>query len=523
MIFAGFHPHRYKLCSDGLVVEEEQLECLKEGPLEVSDCQPYRYLNKSFSIVSEWDLSQCTSPWFSAEVASSIFFFGFLVGVWLFGWLSDRLGRRTALCVAAALLQLGGLLICVSPSSFVYCMLRAVIGVGVGGQSIAGYVLAAELVSADYRQLVTLWGSMSFLICCLLLCIAVIFTPPSWRSLSFVASIPSLFLLLVWFTKYNIESPRWYATKGRMDEAQTVWQLIASVNSGSNGTVRSIHQTLPTLPRLERTKALEGGDREGLLDVVYTMPFQMWLAVMISMWFACSTLYYGGSLYLGRDAEHSNDGSDTEGLRTLAVTTIWCFLWEAVVTAASLVLADRLGRKAVTVGGLLVSGALCLVGYAVYFIPFLMVISHYAAVSARISSSTSFTVIYLYTAELFPTSVRGVTTGVSSVGARIAGILAPLVIKLDYYWPASPLMLFGLVGIASGLAGLLLPETLKRPLRNTLREESGLTISPRKSSHIAELQEVVGRPCMPVMDLCFEDKLSQMTTRDEDSRLSDRQ
>eukprot|EP00922_Rhytidocystis_sp_ex-Travisia-forbesii_P037789 GHVS01056293.1.p1 GENE.GHVS01056293.1~~GHVS01056293.1.p1 ORF type:complete len:387 (-),score=47.52 GHVS01056293.1:269-1429(-) len=386
MIFAGFHPHRYKLCSDGLVVEEEQLECLKEGPLEVSDCQPYRYLNKSFSIVSEWDLSQCTSPWFSAEVASSIFFFGYMLGVSSFGWIADKAGRRPSLMISCLLLQMAGPFLCFSHSSFVYCMLRAVVGMGVGGSSAGVYVMLVEIVPANYRQVMTMCNSFFFRIGCSLVSLAVLspFTPPSWRSLSFVASIPSLFLLLVWFTKYNIESPRWYATKGRMEEAQAVWQLIASVNrGGTNGTVRSIHQTLPSLPPLERTKALEGGDREGLLDVVYTMPFQMWLAVMISMWFACSTLYYGGSLYLGRDAEHSNDGSDTEGLRTLAVTTIWCFLWEAVVTAASLVLADRLGRKAVTVGGLLVSGALCLVGYAVYFIPFLMVISHYAAVSAR--------------------------------------------------------------------------------------------------------------------------------------------
>eukprot|EP00922_Rhytidocystis_sp_ex-Travisia-forbesii_P037790 GHVS01056294.1.p1 GENE.GHVS01056294.1~~GHVS01056294.1.p1 ORF type:complete len:562 (-),score=70.48 GHVS01056294.1:273-1958(-) len=496
MIFAGFHPHRYKLCSDGLVVEEEQLECLKEGPLEVSDCQPYRYLNKSFSIVSEWDLSQCTSPWFSAEVASSIFFFGFLVGVWLFGWLSDRLGRRTALCVAAALLQLGGLLICVSPSSFVYCMLRAVIGVGVGGQSIAGYVLAAELVSADYRQLVTLWGSMSFLICCLLLCIAVIFTPPSWRSLSFVASIPSLFLLLVWFTKYNIESPRWYATKGRMDEAQTVWQLIASVNSGSNGTVRSIHQTLPTLPPLERTKALEGGDREGLLDVVYTMPFQMWLAVMISMWFAISALSYGGALYVGKTAEQWKGGSEVEGIHRLAVTNLWCFAFEAVVVVVALTLADRIGRKRVTVGGLMAGGISCIIGFLMNALPF-EALSRQTASVGRVFAAASFTAAHLYTAELFPTSVRGITGGVSNMGARIAGISAPLLVKLGDYWSAAPLLLFGLLGVASGLAGLLLPETLNRPIRNSLREESAriseAEMIARRMSDPSEEIEVVGR------------------------------
>eukprot|EP00922_Rhytidocystis_sp_ex-Travisia-forbesii_P037792 GHVS01056296.1.p1 GENE.GHVS01056296.1~~GHVS01056296.1.p1 ORF type:complete len:610 (-),score=71.80 GHVS01056296.1:139-1968(-) len=497
MIFAGFHPHRYKLCSDVVGPSEQQLECLKEGPLEVSDCQPYRYLNKSFSIVSEWDLSQCTSPWFSAEVASSIFFFGFLVGVWLFGWISDKLGRRTALCVSCALLQIGGLLICVSPSSLLYCMLRAVIGVGVGGQSIAGYVLAAELVSADYRQLVTLWGSMSFLISSLILCIAVVFTPSSWRSLSFVASIPSIVLLFVWFTKYSIESPRWYATKGRMDEAQAVWQLIASVNrGGTNGTVRSIHQTLPSLPPLERTKALEGGDREGLLDVVYTMPFQMWLAVMISMWFAMSTLYYGGALYVGKTAEQWKGGSEIEGINRLAVTNLWCFAFEAVVVVVALTLADRIGRKRVTVGGLIAGGTSCTIGFLMNALPF-EALSRHAASVGRVFAAASFTVAHLYTAELFPTSVRGITVGVSNMGARIAGISAPLLVKLGDYWSAAPLLLFGLLGLASGLAGLLLPETLNRPIRNSLREESAriseAEMIARRMSDPSEDIEVVGR------------------------------
>eukprot|EP00922_Rhytidocystis_sp_ex-Travisia-forbesii_P037788 GHVS01056292.1.p1 GENE.GHVS01056292.1~~GHVS01056292.1.p1 ORF type:complete len:608 (-),score=72.98 GHVS01056292.1:273-2096(-) len=499
MIFAGFHPHRYKLCSDGLVVEEEQLECLKEGPLEVSDCQPYRYLNKSFSIVSEWDLSQCTSPWFSAEVASSIFFFGYMLGVSSFGWIADKAGRRPSLMISCLLLQMAGPFLCFSHSSFVYCMLRAVVGMGVGGSSAGVYVMLVEIVPANYRQVMTMCNSFFFRIGCSLVSLAVLspFTPPSWRSLSFVASIPSLFLLLVWFTKYNIESPRWYATKGRMEEAQAVWQLIASVNrGGTNGTVRSIHQTLPSLPPLERTKALEGGDREGLLDVVYTMPFQMWLAVMISMWFAMSTLYYGGALYVGKTAEQWKGGSEVEGIHRLAVTNLWCFAFEAVVVVVALTLADRIGRKRVTVGGLMAGGISCIIGFLMNALPF-EALSRQTASVGRVFAAASFTAAHLYTAELFPTSVRGITGGVSNMGARIAGISAPLLVKLGDYWSAAPLLLFGLLGVASGLAGLLLPETLNRPIRNSLREESAriseAEMIARRMSDPSEEIEVVGR------------------------------
>ena len=42
----------------------------------------------------------------------------------------------------------------------------------------------------------------------------------------------------------------------------------------------------------------------------------------------------------------------------------------------------------------------------------------------------SFGFVYLYTAELFPTQVRNLGVGVTSIGARIGGILAPMVLLL---------------------------------------------------------------------------------------------
>eukprot|EP00922_Rhytidocystis_sp_ex-Travisia-forbesii_P026151 GHVS01038311.1.p1 GENE.GHVS01038311.1~~GHVS01038311.1.p1 ORF type:complete len:555 (+),score=132.32 GHVS01038311.1:465-2129(+) len=481
MVLAGYHPHRYKAC-EGLTGTEEE-ECMKEGPLDPSDCQPYRYLDPSFSIVSEFDLNDCSSSWLSAEVASSSFFLGCLIGVWFFGWLSDRCGRRCALISSSSLLQVGGLAACLSPSISSYCLLRGLVGIGAGGQSIAGFVLATELVSGHHRQLVTLWGSLSFLLSAVFTCVSVtVMAPVNWRLLSFVAAAPSLLLLAMWFTKYNIESPRWYASKGKLTQAQAVWQLIATVNRRSS-----------SLPPLERSTTAEAAG-EGLVDVITTRPFRMWLAVMLSMWFACSSLYYGGSLYLGKDAEHFSGVTDTEGIRLLAVTTIWCFVYEALVTVCSLAVVDRLGRKAITAGGLLFSSLVAVASYVAYCWPVVKALSQYLALAARVACSSSFTVLYLYTAELFPTSVRGVSTAVCSVGARFAGILVPLFVKLDDTWPTSPLLLFGIIGAASGLAGMLLPETSNRPLQSTLSEGRAFCLVSKSSRLGYHLADVVGRP-----------------------------
>ena len=44
--------------------------------------------------------------------------------------------------------------------------------------------------------------------------------------------------------------------------------------------------------------------------------------------------------------------------------------------------------------------------------------------------STSFLVIYVFTAELYPTPVRNVSVGAGSFFARIGGVIAPYVIEL---------------------------------------------------------------------------------------------
>ena len=52
------------------------------------------------------------------------------------------------------------------------------------------------------------------------------------------------------------------------------------------------------------------------------------------------------------------------------------------------------------------------------------------ALLGKFSVAGSFSVIYLYSAELFPTQVRNVALGVVTIGARLGGIMAPIVLMM---------------------------------------------------------------------------------------------
>ena len=52
---------------------------------------------------------------------------------------------------------------------------------------------------------------------------------------------------------------------------------------------------------------------------------------------------------------------------------------------------------------------------------------------AKFGISGQFGLVYVYTGELYPTSIRGIATGSCSAGGRIGGILSPEWVKKYYF------------------------------------------------------------------------------------------
>ena len=94
---------------------------------------------------------------------------------------------------------------------------------------------------------------------------------------------------------------------------------------------------------------------------------------------------------------------------------------------------------------------------------------HYLYFSGKMASSAVFQLIFLYTAELFPTLIRNTALGFSSTASGIGSVGAPFVIGLG---GIVPLIVMGGLAIIGGLTGIFLPETLGHPLPTTLAQVS---------------------------------------------------
>ena len=95
------------------------------------------------------------------------------------------------------------------------------------------------------------------------------------------------------------------------------------------------------------------------------------------------------------------------------------------------------------------------------------------SIIGRFAANCSYTILNLFSAEQFPTVVRGVGMGFCVVVSRLGTMLAPYLLLLGRYSPC----LFGVSALVSGLTALLLPETLGQPMPETLQDGEELTLS----------------------------------------------
>lgn len=118
---------------------------------------------------------------------------------------------------------------------------------------------------------------------------------------------------------------------------------------------------------------------------------------------------------------------------------------------------DRVGRKPICVFCFFITGICCIpAGY----VPgdFQTVL----ALLGKFGDAAAFALIFLYTAELFPTKIRSSVVGFCSMAARIGGIIAPQVVL---YLPTvttreTPMIIMGSFALIAAFLSILLPESL---------------------------------------------------------------
>ncbi|EAZ32093.1 hypothetical protein OsJ_16284 [Oryza sativa Japonica Group] len=410
---------------------------------------------RASSTVSQWGL--VCGERYKVGLVQAIFFAGCMIGAGVFGHLSDSfLGRKGSLQVVCVLNGVFGMLTAMAPNYWAYAALRLLTGFSAGSVGLCSFVLATEPVGPSRRGAA---GMSTFYFfsggIAALAGIAALF-PTSWRMLYVVTSLPSL-VFVVAVLPFVSESPRWYLVRRRADDAMRVVRAIAS----SNG------RSIPDDVSLKLDD--EGDDDNGagagkvvdssasasgsIIDVFRsrTTRFRLVLSVVINL--LASVVYYGLSL-------------NVVNLKTnLYVSVLVNSLAEMPAYLLTALLLDRFGRKPLAIGTMLLSGISCSAGSLIAGAGAMRVARLACGVVGIFGMAATYNLLFIYTAELFPTAVRNAALGCTSQASQMGAILAPLVVVLG---ERVPFALFGVSGLVGGFLVFCLPETKNKPMYDTM-------------------------------------------------------
>jgi putative MFS transporter len=358
-------------------------------------------------LVTEWQL---TPAWVGAILSAG--YVGQFIGAILFGWVAERIGRMPTLLITIVLFVSMDIACLFAWGGMSMLVFRFLQGIGTGGEVPVASAYINEFVGARKRGRFFLLYEVIFPVGLLFAGLAGYFLVPEfgWRALFIVGLVPAV--LMIPLRVLMPESPRWLASKGRLEKADKIVSMLEREAVKEN-------KPLPEpVVRPVDPKATARSDWRELFRGIYLKRTLMIWALWITVYMINNGLVtWLPTLY--------------QQVFKLPLQTSLLYGWvtSAVGVVASVVCAlyiDKVGRKR---------------WYAIAFllatVPFVILtalgattatqVVILAPIAYAILQTIAFS-LYLYSAEIYPTRLRAVGTGFGSAWLRAASSVGPLLV-----------------------------------------------------------------------------------------------
>ena len=330
---------------------------------------------------------------------------GSIIGVLVAGVLSDFLGRKKTMLIAALMFSVSAIGCAVCQGFTDLVIYRMIGGFGIGVVSVVSPIYISEVAPADKRgTLVSMYQlaiTVGFLLAYLMNYLVLkgadtsatdpslgsrMFNNEYWRGMLGYETLPDLlFLVLIFFIP---ESPRWLAVRGERKDNSEEWKALRE---------------------------------PGILLAVIVGAC---IAILGQFMGVNAVLYYGPTIF--KDA----------GFEDPLFSTILVGVVNMLTTVIALLIIDKAGRKQLVwwgVGGMI----LCLLMIGIYFLPaihlptgFMLVFFLLYVFCTAISISA---VVFVLLSEMYPNRVRGLAMSIAGfalwVGTYLIGQLTPWMLK----------------------------------------------------------------------------------------------
>ncbi|XP_046846878.1 solute carrier family 22 member 16-like [Xenia sp. Carnegie-2017] len=391
----------------------------------------WKFSDTFTSTVTEFEL--VCSKSFLQNVSSSLFWLGWLMGNLLFGHISDKVGRRKAIISSVIACSIFSWAIVWPRYLAVYIACRILIGIACAGSSMTSFVLLVEYSGVKHRSWAgsNIWyyGSACFMFLSLMA-----YLIREWRDLLLYGACLTIPVIVTsWFLP---ESCRYLLVNKRHDEAIKQLKKVAKWN---RKTFQEVELERPFYDRK-----------------ISMITIASWIS-----WFCCALVYYAvtyGSIYLG--------GNIYLNFALVSLASI-------PSTFTSIICMNKFGRRKSLIYGMIISSIASIIAVAIptdrsntgYTIGRIIM-----AMICKYAILVSFNTVYIYSSELFPTSVRTIGIGTSSAFARIGSFLSLYVVWLIRIHALLPYSIVAvLCAVTGAICFKLLPETVNKPTPESMR------------------------------------------------------
>ena len=435
------------------------------------------------------------SPFMQGAVVASLLL-GAMVGSGLAGPLSDTLGRRRLIMIAAVTFTVGAIGAAAAPGAGALVAARFVLGLAVGCAALVVPLYLSEIAPTQQRGAIGSLNQLMIVIGILVAFIvnAILASSGEWRVMLGLAAVPSLVLLVGMIPMP--ETPRFLVHEGEEGEAREVLEELKPDDAAAEDAPERKIEEIREVDEREKGGGWEllkqAWVRPALVVAIGLAVFQQLIGINTIIYYAPTTLTSVG--FGPESAIYANlvIGALNVGMTVLAIRLI-----------------DRVGRKPMLLTGLvgmvlslLVLGIssevlaepnsasdpaaiitlLCLAGFIVSF------------------AATWGPVVWVMLPEVLPLSIRGTAMGLAIFlhwGANFL-VSQSFPIMLDA-WSAGPVFLgYAVIGVIAFLfVRAKVPETKGRSLEEieaNLQQQTGVSPSrpPRAAATVRASRPAAG-------------------------------
>lgn len=412
-------------------------------------------------VSAQFGLSELSKGWY---VGCALV--GSIIGVAMAGMLSDFLGRKKTMLIAAVLFSVSAIGCCLCAGFSDLVLYRIIGGVGIGIVSIVSPIYISEVSPAKvrgtmvslYQLAVTMGLLLAYLVNFVILSrsgwdgsgfLHRVLSQEIWRGMLGAETIVALgFFLIIFFIP---ESPRWLMVKGEDDRALGIFRRLMNGEENAQTEFLATKSAIAGEVKSEWSELRHPG-------IVKAVLIGSAIAILGQFMGVNAVLYYGPDIFAdaGLAAKDSSLSTVLVGLVNMLTTVLAVFI------------IDRVGRKKLIYYGV-TSMIVCLVAIGLIFATgasgaLLLVFFLLYIFSQAISISA---VVFVLLSEMYPNKVRGIAMSIAGLalwmGTYLIGQFTPWC--MSTLTPAGTFFLFAFMCIPYMLImWKLVPETTGKTL-----------------------------------------------------------